>query len=118
MRASVVRHLLAASSSAEGSRPVTGLLKRQTQQRLLQLAVLRGNDANESHGVPLKALLVDAAGTLISPSEPVAEVKSVHLHERSTIGCICSCIGRSEDVTRPDIIHKRYLVICQHCHTH
>lgn len=79
MRASVVRHLLSASSNALTPRPGTGLLSGQTQQRLLQLAVLRGNDANESHSVPLKALLVDAAGTLISPSEPVAEVRCLYI---------------------------------------
>ena len=79
MRASAVRHLLSASSNSIAPRLDTGLLIRQTQQRLLQLAVLRGNDANESHSVPLKALLVDAAGTLISPSEPVAEARCLYI---------------------------------------
>lgn len=41
--------------------------------RFLQLAAIGGRD-NEPQTSPLRALLVDAAGTLISPSEPVAKV--------------------------------------------
>lgn len=74
MHAGVVRQLLLASSSVKQRCTGKSSSVRNLQQRCLQLAVLRGNDANDSHSVPLKALLVDAAGTLISPSEPVAEV--------------------------------------------
>ncbi|CAL5229453.1 g12778 [Coccomyxa viridis] len=74
MRGNIVRHLLLASSGAKHKWVQSGLVTRQLQRRSLQLAVLRGNDNNDSHSVPLKALLVDAAGTLISPSEPVAQV--------------------------------------------
>ena len=76
MRGNIVRHLLLASSGAKHKWVQSGLVTRQLQRRSLQLAVLRGNDNNDSHSVPLKALLVDAAGTLISPSEPVAQVSN------------------------------------------
>ncbi len=47
--------------------------------RSLQLAALRGGEAHDfqAGAMPLRALLVDAAGTLILPSEPVAQVWNV-----------------------------------------
>ena len=77
MRGNIVRQLLLASSGAKHNWVQCGQSIHQLQRRSLQLAVLRGNDNNESHSVPLKALLVDAAGTLISPSEPVAQVRHI-----------------------------------------
>ena len=74
MRGNVVTQVLLASSAAKHVWATCGRSTRQLQQRSLQLAVLRGNDNIDGHSVPLKALLVDAAGTLISPSEPVAQV--------------------------------------------
>ncbi len=74
MHGTFVRQLLLASSGAKHKWVQCGQSIRQLQRRSLQLAVLRGNENNDSHSVPLKALLVDAAGTLISPSEPVAQV--------------------------------------------
>lgn len=48
-------------------------------RRSVHLATLRGVEThdNDARALPLRALLVDAAGTLISPSEPVTEVISV-----------------------------------------
>ena len=74
MRTGVVRQLLLGSSNAKQVLSGTGSVSRQLQQRSLQLAVLRNNDTDRGQSMPLRALLVDAAGTLISPSEPVAEV--------------------------------------------
>ncbi len=74
MHTSVVRQLLLASSNAKQVLSGTGSVTLQLQQRSLQLAVLRNNDIDRGQSMPLRALLVDAAGTLISPSEPVAEV--------------------------------------------
>ena len=74
MHTGVVRQLLLASSNAKQVLSGTGSVSRQLQQRSLQLAVLRNNDMDRGQSMPLRALLVDAAGTLISPSEPVAEV--------------------------------------------
>ena len=75
MRPHLIRQLLMASSGVKHRCASFSQNIRHLQRRSLQLAVLRGNDTNDSHSVPLKALLVDAAGTLISPSEPVAEVR-------------------------------------------
>ena len=74
MHTGVVRQLLLASSNVKQVLSGTGSVTRQLQQRSLQLAVLRNNDMDRGQSMPLRALLVDAAGTLISPSEPVAEV--------------------------------------------
>ena len=73
MHTGIVKQLLA-SSNAKQFLSGTVSVSRQLQQRSLQLAVLRNNDLSSGQSMPLRALLVDAAGTLISPSEPVAEV--------------------------------------------
>ena len=80
MRGNLVRQLLLASSAVKHKWAQHGQPSRPLQRRSLQLAVLRGNDINDSQRVPLKALLVDAAGTLISPSEPVAQVLNHGIH--------------------------------------
>ena len=86
MHTGVVRQLLLASSRAKQSLSYTGSSSCQLQQRSLQLAVLRNNDMSSGQSMPLRALLVDAAGTLISPSEPVAEVTQPTLSSMQSCG--------------------------------